>query len=172
MHPRTIAKLQALNEIGEGAEDYRTFVKAASFGQIPHEDLVNVKGYQRGLRWASSHSNDPDSFGKDHMLSRKWAFDHRFQIRDHLSLELAAALMTYSTKMGIRQQPDTNHALWLMAVICGMPENCEVMSVRENSRKGAACSQTLGELCEKIARPTKVDCRPAPCLLPVGCGPG
>lgn len=150
MHARTAAKLQALSEIGKGTDDYRTFVRAASFGQIPTEDFVRIKGYKPGLRWAGTH-NDPDCFAKDHMLSRKWAYDNRFAIRDHLSLELAASLMAYSAKVGIRQQPETNHALWLMAVICGHPMNAEAMRVRDNSRKGHRCSQTLGELCSKIA---------------------
>jgi hypothetical protein len=154
VHIRTVAKLQALKEIGEGASDYRTFNRAASFGHIHHDDLLGVKGYQRGLRWVQSREQgdaDPELVNKDHMVSRSWAYHNHRQVIELLTPELALALMSHVVKHGLKMEPRVNHALCLMALVVGHHDNCEVLPVRENSRKGAACSQTLAQLCEKIS---------------------
>lgn len=150
MHPRQAAKLQALKELGDGATDYRTFNRAASFGQIEPEEFVRVKGYQRGLRWASSYSNDPEAMAKDHMLSRSWAYHNHEKVVEVLTPELAISLMAHVAKYGLKMEPRVNHTLCLMAIMTGHWKNCEVMKVRDNSRKGAACSITLPELANLI----------------------
>jgi hypothetical protein len=151
MHARQSAKLQALNELGAGARDYKTFQKAASFGHIHADDFVRIKGYEKGLRWAHSCDTDPSSTAKDHRLSRKWAYDNHAVVKNCLTPELAISLMQYAVKYGINMQPRHNHTLCLMAVICGHHANAEILSVQENSKKGARCSLDIKELCNLIA---------------------
>lgn len=153
MHPRQEAKLQALYELGEGETDYKVFVKAASFGQIAPDDFVTVKGYRRHLKWASTDPSDPDAYGKDHMMSRSWAYKNHEKVVEVLTTELALALMAHVAKYGLKMEPRVNHTLCLMALMTGHYKNAEIMSVRENSRKGAACSLTLPELAKAIQTP-------------------